>query len=74
MCFDDPKGVNKEYGPDCANKAIDGLSGKEMDNDLKLYVRQAMKKNERELEKRKDTLRYKASKKRCNLFIKNFPN
>ena len=54
--------------------AIDALSGKEMDNDLKLYVRQAMKKNERELEKRKDTLRYKASKKRCNLFIKNFPN
>ena len=45
-----------------------------MDYDLKLYVRQAMKKTERELEKRRDTLRYKASKKRCNLFIKNFPN
>jgi RNA recognition motif-containing protein len=33
-----------------------------------------MKKGEREMEKKKDTLRYKASKKRCNLFIKNFPN
>ena len=45
-----------------------------MGKELKLYVRQAMKKPERELEKRKETLRYKASKKRCNLFIKNFPN
>lgn len=74
VCYDDPKGVNKEYGPDCAAKAIEALSGKEMDYELKLYVRQAMKKTERELEKRRDTLRYKASKKRCNLFIKNFPN
>lgn len=74
VCYEDPDGVNKEYGPDCAWKAIEGLSGKDMGGDLKLYVRQAMKKSERELEKRKDTLRYKASKKRCNLFIKNFPS
>jgi polyadenylate-binding protein len=74
VCYDDPKGLNKEYGPDCAQKAIDSLSGKDMGNDLILYVRQAMKKNDRELEKKKETLRYKASKKRCNLFIKNFPN
>lgn len=33
-----------------------------------------MKKTEREVEKLRDTIRYKASKKRCNLFVKNFPN
>lgn len=74
MCYDDPNGVNKEYGPECAQRAIDNLSGKEMEYDLKLYVRPAMKKSDREVEKMRDTLRYKASKKRCNLFIKNFPN
>ena len=44
-----------------------------MGNALKLYVRHAMKKQDRDIEKKKDTLRYKASKKRCNLYVKNFP-
>jgi len=44
-----------------------------MDNNLKLYVRTAMKKTDRESEKMKETLRYKTSKKRCNLYVKNFP-
>jgi polyadenylate-binding protein len=74
VCYDDPKGLNKEYGPECAQKAIDGLHGKEMGGELKLYVRHAMKKTDRELEKKRDTLRYKTSKKRCNLYVKNFPN
>mgnify|MGYP002050727664 CR=1 FL=1 len=74
VCFDDPKGTNKEYGPECAQKAIDGLSGKNMGGDLKLYVRHAMKKSDREIEKKRETLRYKTSKKRCNLYVKNFPN
>jgi RNA recognition motif-containing protein len=74
VCYDDPKGVNKEYGPECAAKAIEALNGKEMGGDLKLYVRHAMKKADRELEKKRDTLRYKTSKKRCNLYVKNFPN
>ena len=39
----------------------------------KLYVRHAMTKSEREIEKKKETIRYKASKKRCNLYVKNFP-
>lgn len=73
VCYDDPEGKNKEYGPECAQKAIDGLSGKEMGDDLKLYVRHAMKKSDREIEKKRDTLRYKTSKKRCNLYVKNFP-
>ena len=74
VCYDDPKGVSKEYGPECAAKAIEGLNGQDMGNELKLYVRHAMKKSDRELEKQRDTLRYKTSKKRCNLYVKNFPN
>mgnify|MGYP001125545055 CR=1 FL=1 len=27
VCYDDPKGVSKEYGPECANKAIESLQG-----------------------------------------------
>jgi RNA recognition motif-containing protein len=65
---------NKEYGPECAQKAIEGLNGKDMGNEMKLYVRHAMKKTERDAEKKKETLRYKTSKKRCNLYVKNFPN
>jgi RNA recognition motif-containing protein len=32
-----------------------------------------LKKEEREAEKRKEQLRFKNSKKRCNLYVKNFP-
>lgn len=74
VCYDDPESTNKEYGPECAQKAIDELNSKEMGNNLKLYVRHAMKKSDRETEKKRDTLRYKASKKRCNLYVKNFPS
>ena len=76
VCYDDPKGINKEYGPECAQKAIDNLNGQELEGaqaGQKLYVRHAMKKSDREIEKKKETLRYKTSKKRCNLYVKNFP-
>jgi len=75
VCFDDPKGENAEYGPQCAQAAIDKLHGKKMSSDPEvcLYVRHALKKSDREAEKMKETLRYKASKKRCNLYVKNFP-
>ena len=74
VCYDDPKAVNKEYGPKCAQAAIDELDGKDMPNQLKLCVKHALKKAEREVEKNRETIRYKASKKRCNLYVKNFPN
>jgi RNA recognition motif-containing protein len=79
VCYDDPEGTNVEYGPACAQKALEALQGKEMGTDasgnaLKLYIRHALKKVEREAEKKKETLRYKASKKRCNLYVKNFPS
>jgi RNA recognition motif-containing protein len=73
VCYDDKEGKDKEYGPKCAGEAIAALHGKDMPNNLKLYVRAAMKKQDRESEKMKETLRYKTSKKRCNLYVKNFP-
>jgi len=45
-----------------------------MGNGLKLYVRQALNKTQRAQEKLMDTIRYKGSKKRLNLYVKNFPN
>jgi len=72
VCFDDPNGVSKEYGPECAAKAIQALNEKEM-GENKLYLRHAMKKADREAEKKKEALKYKSSKKRCNLYVKNFP-
>lgn len=79
VCYDDPKGVSKEYGPECAKKAIEGLQGRVMGmgpdgKEVKLYVRAAMKKSERVVEKIKETIKYKNSKKRCNLYVKNFPS
>jgi polyadenylate-binding protein len=72
VCFDDPKQRDFRYGPRCAQAAIDKLNDKQI-NDQKLYVRYAMKRADREVEKRKETLKYKTSKKRCNLYVKNFP-
>ena len=74
VCFDDPNGTDKDYGPKCAQDAIAALHGQTMpQNGLKLYVRAALKGAQRESEKIKETLRYKTSKKRCNLYVKNFP-
>lgn len=39
----------------------------------RLFVKHALKKAEREIEKVRETIRYKASKKRCNLYVKNLP-
>jgi RNA recognition motif-containing protein len=50
------------------------MNDREVQSGLKLVVKHALKKAEREIEKVRDTIRYKASKKRCNLYVKNFPN
>ena len=73
ICYDDPANQNKEYGPQCAQKAIDEMNDREIAPGVKLVVKHALKKAEREIEKVRDTIRYKASKKRCNLYVKNFP-
>jgi polyadenylate-binding protein len=74
ISFDDPKKENKEYGPLCAQKAIEEMNDREVAPGVKLIVKSALKKAEREVEKMREIIRYKASKKRCNLFVKNFPN
>jgi len=77
VCYDDEKNKDKTYGPACVNKAIDALMNREMTpgaDGLKLYVRHALSKSQREQEKLMETIRYKSSKKRVNLYVKNFPN
>ena len=74
VCYDDAEGKDKQYGPECVNKALESLLNKDMGNGLKLYVRQALTKSQRQQEKLADTIRYKSSKKRVNLYVKNFPN
>lgn len=74
VCFDDPKQLSKEYGPECASKAIEALHDREVAKDIKLFLRPALKKADRELQKKREFLRYQNSKKRNNLYIRNFPN
>ena len=45
VCYDDPKGKDKTYGPNCVNKAIESLMNRDMGNGLKLYVRHALSKS-----------------------------
>lgn len=73
VCYDDPNQSDFRYGPRCAARAIESLNNKDISEDHKLYVRYAMKRADREVEKKRDALKYKTSKKRCNLFVKNFP-
>jgi polyadenylate-binding protein len=72
VCYGDAAGKDREAGPKAAMRAVQELDGTMMDG-KELYVREALKKNERQIEKTKEMLRYKNSKKRCNLYVKNFP-
>ena len=50
-CYQDPDGKDNTYGPACVQKAIDALSGREMTpgpDGLKLYIRPALNKSQRE--------------------------
>jgi len=49
------------------------MNGYVIDETHTLYVKPALTKTERENEKLKEMIRYKNSKKRCNLYVKNFP-
>ena len=77
VCFDDEQSTDKEYGPKCAAEAIEKLNNMaigEGEKAPRLVVRHALKGAERAAEKIRETIRYKTSKKRCNLYVKNFPN
>ena len=48
VCYDSDKGVEKEYGAKCAEKSIQELNNRDMGNGLKLVVKHALKKSDRE--------------------------
>ena len=74
ICFEHPDGTaaDKEYGITAANNAINDLNSQVIEG-TEIYVREALKKTDREKEKKKEQAKFKNSKKRCNLYIKNFP-
>lgn len=52
ICFEDRTNPdNKEHGPAAAKRAIEDLHDKEIEPNVRLYVREALKKTEREKEK-----------------------
>merc|ERR1712232_1351766 len=78
ICYNSDDKSNREYGPACAERAVLELHNADEVNgipltDKKLYVKEALKKSDREAERLRDTIKYKNSKKRCNLYVKGFP-
>ena len=49
------------------------MNGIPLPDNKKLYVKEALKRTDREAERRRETIKYKSSKKRCNLYVKGFP-
>lgn len=54
--------------PETAAKAVEEMNTKEIEDGKKLYVSEALKKNQLA----KEIFKFKNSKKRCNLFVKGF--
>jgi len=78
VCYNSKDKNDREYGPACAERAVLELHNADAVNgipltDKKLYVKEALKKSDREAERLRDTIKYKNSKKRCNLYVKGFP-
>lgn len=79
ICFNSEDKNDREYGPRCAQEAVEKLNGEALVNGVplpdnkKLYVKEALKRTDREAERLRETIKYKSSKKRCNLYVKGFP-
>merc|ERR1712032_762115 len=78
ICYNSDEKDNREYGPACAERAVLELHNADEVNGIpltekKLSVKEALKKGDREAERLRDTIKYKNSKKRCNLYVKGFP-
>jgi len=71
ICYGSQDQNNYEYGPNCAHNAVENLNEQVFDG-CKLYVKPALKKSERQRELAHEALKFKNSKKRCNLFVKGF--
>lgn len=61
------------YGPTCALNAVNDLHDKDINN-YKVYVQPALSKVQRLAQVEQDSLRFKMSKKKCNLFVRNIPS
>ena len=78
ICFGSEDKNDREYGPSCARRAIEVLNGAtniagiELPEKKTFVVREALSKEQREIEKQLDMIKYKSSKKRCNLYIRGF--
>ena len=76
ICYDSEDKSDRQYGPACAERAVLELHNTDEINGIKLekrlYVKEALPKREREAERLRDTIKYKNSKKRCNLYVKGF--
>jgi len=71
ICFGSTNPADREAGPKSAEKAVAEMDGREIDGH-KLYVKPALRKEERKTELMHETFKYKNSKKRCNLYVKGF--
>jgi len=80
ICFNSEDKQDREYGPKCAAEAVAKLNGATeiggitLPDNKKLYVKEALKRTDREAERLRETIKYKSSKKRCNLYVKGFPD
>jgi len=66
ICFHDPS--NQEHGFDAAERAVT-----ELNDPNGLYVQPALTGIQRQGVIKREQQRFKNSKKKCNLFVKNFP-
>ena len=75
VCYHNGDQADLEYGPRCAAKAVEEMNKKVFPGCEKpIYVAQGMNKKQRESKLKHETIQYKMSKKRCNLYVKNFPD
>lgn len=80
ICYNSEDREDREYGPKCAAEAVaklngvDNINGQPLPDNKRLYVKEALKKIDREAERLRETIKYKSSKKRCNLYVKGFPD
>jgi polyadenylate-binding protein len=70
VCFEDAK--DKDAGFVSAERAVQELNDKEVEGQ-KLYVQPALTAIQRQVVIQREQQRFKNSKKKCNLFVKNFP-
>jgi RNA recognition motif-containing protein len=71
ICFD--KADDKSVGPASANNAVTSLHDQTI-GEFKLYVQPAIPAQQRQAQVAREQQRFKNSKKKCNLFVKGFPN